>query len=412
MTLNSNAGPSAALPVIVVGAGPVGLLCALELACRGVPVLVLESEAGTTLDLRAGTFHPPTIDMLGPNGVADAMLALGIKVRYWQSRDREHGLIAEWDLACLEKDTPYPFRLHLEQHRLTPILLDKLLAYPHAQVHFSHEFIGLTQSPDSVSVQARTVHGDVHFQGSYVVGADGGKSPVRKSVEIGFEGYTWPERYSVVSTTFDFEPLGYADNAYVSDPEQWIAFFRMPDKGPPGLWRMTLPVGPDLSDAQVLAPDFARRAINRAIGAPKGNSYPIVHQSVYRVHQRVAATFRAGRVLLAGDSAHVNNPLGGFGLNSGIHDAVNLGDKLARVLQGQEGDALLDLYDRQRRTVAMEYVQTISIKNKENLEEKDPAKRQARFDEMRAIASDPEKTRAYLLNSSMINSIKRANSIT
>ena len=190
MTLNSNAGPSAALPVIVVGAGPVGLLCALELACRGVPVLVLESEAGTSLDLRAGTFHPPTIDMLGPNGVADAMLALGIKVRYWQSRDREHGLIAEWDLACLEKDTPYPFRLHLEQHRLTPILLDKLLAYPHAQVHFSHEFIGLTQSPDSVSVQARTVHGDVHFQGSYVVGADGGKSQVRKSVEIGFEGYT------------------------------------------------------------------------------------------------------------------------------------------------------------------------------------------------------------------------------
>jgi len=412
MSATQNQAASQLLPVIVVGAGPVGLLCALELARRDGPVLVIESEAGTTLDLRAGTFHPPTMEMLGPDGVADAMMQVGIKVRHWQSRDREHGLIAQWDLDVLRNDTPFPFRLHLEQHRLTPILLEKLLAYPHAQVLFSHAFTGLTQRADSVQVQALSASGEVQLHGSYVVGADGGKSAVRKSVAIEFDGYTWPERYSVVSTTFDFEPLGYADNAYVSDPEQWIAFFRMPDKGPPGLWRMTLPVGPELSDEEVLAPAFARQAINRAIGAPESNNYPIVHQSVYRVHQRVAKQFRAGRVLLAGDSAHVNNPLGGFGLNSGIHDAVNLGDKLARVVHAQDSDALLDLYDRQRRTVAMEYVQTISIKNKENLEEKDPLKRQARFDEMRAIAADPAKTRAYLLTSSMINSIKRANAIT
>ena len=400
------------LPVLVVGAGPVGLLCALELARRQVPVTVIESEAGTTLDLRAGTFHPPTLEMLGPEGVADAMLACGIRVRHWQSRDREHGLIAQWDLDLLRQDTPYPFRLHLEQHRLTPILLDKLRAYSHAQVLFSHEFVDLTQGPDEVMATVRTAQGLVSLRGCYLVGADGGRSAVRKSAGIEFEGYTWPERYTVVSTPFDFEPLGYADNAYISDPEQWLAFFRMPDAGPPGLWRMTMPVTDALSDEEVLAPAYAHHAINRIIGAPAGRTYPVVHQSVYRVHQRVARQFRRGRVLLAGDSAHVNNPLGGFGLNSGIHDAVNLGEKLAQVCHGQASGDLLDLYERQRRTVAIEYVQNLSVRNKKNLEEKDRAARLARFEELRATVNDPEKARAYLLMSSMINSVRRANAIT
>jgi 3-(3-hydroxy-phenyl)propionate hydroxylase len=215
----------------------------------------------------------------------------------------------------------------------------------------------------------------------------------------------------VISTTHDFAPAGYADNAYISDPEQWLAFFRMPDKGPPGLWRMTMPVQPDMPDEEVLAPAFAQNAINRAISAPAATRYPIVHQSVYSVHQRVANQFSAGRVLLAGDSAHVNNPLGGFGLNSGIHDAVNLAEKLARVVRESANTDLLDLYDKQRRTVAKEYVQYASVKNKQNLEEKDLSTRLKRFAELRDTAANPQKTRDYLLMSSMINSIKRANAI-
>ncbi len=403
---------ASSLPVIVVGAGPVGLLCALELARRQVPVTVLEAEPSTTLDLRAGTFHPPTLEMLQPEGVAEAMLELGIKVRHWQSRDREYGLIAQWDLDLLKNDTPYPFRLHLEQHRLTPILLEKLQAYSHAQVLFDHEFLELTQTDERVQATAEHAGSTVQLEGRYLIGADGGRSAVRKSAGIEFEGYTWPERYTVVSTRFDFEPLGYADNAYISDPQRWLAFFRMPDAGPPGLWRMTMPVTDELSDEEVLAPAFAHQAINRIIGAPAESTYPIVHQSVYRVHQRVAKRFRAGRVLLAGDSAHVNNPLGGFGLNSGIHDAVNLGEKLARVCLGQAHEDLLDLYERQRRAVAIEYVQNLSVKNKKNLEEKELPVRLARFEELRQAVADPVKARAYLLMSSMINSIARANAIT
>lgn len=399
-------------PVIVVGAGPVGLLCALELARRDVAVVVIEAEPTTTIDLRAGTFHPPTLEMLQPSGVTDSMMSIGIQVPRWQSRDREYGLIVEWDLSVLAQDTQFPFRLHLEQHRLTPILLDMLLEYSHAQVLFSHELVSLAQTAECVTASARTPQDAVHITGSWLIGADGGRSTVRKAAGIGFDGYTWPERYTVITTTHDFAPAGYADNAYISDPVQWLAFFRMPDKGPPGLWRMTLPVAPDVPDEEVLAPAFAQDAINRAINAPASIRYPVVHQSIYNVHQRVASQFRAGRVLLAGDSAHVNNPLGGFGLNSGIHDAINLAGKLARVVHESASSDVLDTYERQRRTVAMEYVQNASVKNKQNLEEKDLATRLKRFAELRDTAASPQKTRDYLLMSSMINSIRRASAIT
>jgi 3-(3-hydroxy-phenyl)propionate hydroxylase len=403
---------SKSLPVVVVGAGPVGLLAALELARRQVPVVVLETEPSTTIDLRAGTFHPPTLEMLQAPGVTDAMLALGIRVPVWQSRDIQEGLIASWDLSVLAGDTPFPYRLHLEQHRLTPILLELLQRHPHAEVRFGHEFTGFEDKGDHIVAIANSAGQTVRLDGRWLIGADGGRSVTRKAADIEFDGYTWPERYTVISTTFDFAPLGYADNAYASDPQQWAAFFRMPDKGPPGLWRMTLPVAQELSDEQVLASDFAQGVIRRILrDESMQTSFPIVHQSIYRVHQRVATRFKAGRVLLAGDSAHVNNPLGGFGLNSGIHDAVNLGEKLARVYHGEASDDLLDLYERQRRTVNIEYVQNMSVRNKKNLEEVDPQLREQRFKEMREIAADRDKTRDYLLTTSMIKSIERANAI-
>ena len=114
-------------PVMIVGAGPVGLITALVLAQQGIASRVIEAEPGLTIDLRAGTFHPPTLEMLDGIGVAAEMRALGIAVRYWQARDLQDGLVAEWDLDLLRNDTPYPYRLHLEQHRLTPIVLEHVL---------------------------------------------------------------------------------------------------------------------------------------------------------------------------------------------------------------------------------------------------------------------------------------------
>lgn len=396
--------------VIVAGAGPVGLLTALALASRGIHVLVLEAEAALTHDLRAGTFHPPTLELLAPLGITAKMHEAGIRVPRWQWRDRLEGLIVEWDLALLAADTPYPYRLHLEQHRLTPIIHDLLMALPCAEVRFGARVEHMTQSAEGVQVTVAGESGSVEIEGAWLIGADGGRSTVRKAAGIEFEGFTWPERFSVISTTCDLARFGYADNAYIADPEQWAALFRMPDAGPPGLWRMTSPVDPDASEAEVLEDGYAQGLLARIL--PAGVKAEITHNSIYGVHQRVARDFRVGRVFLAGDAAHVNNPLGGFGLNSGIHDALNLAEKLSRVICGAAGTELMDLYVRQRRTVNLQYVQEFSIRNKRNLEEKDPVEKRRRADELRATAANPAKARDFLLGSSMIKSIQLSNSIT
>jgi 3-(3-hydroxy-phenyl)propionate hydroxylase len=405
--MNSNSGPA----VMIVGAGPVGLITALVLAQQGIASRVIEAEPGLTIDLRAGTFHPPTLEMLDSIGVAAEMRTLGIVVRYWQSRDLQEGLVAEWDLDLLRADTPYPYRLHLEQHRLTPILLQHVLRSGLVDVVFGHRFEAQHSQDDHLEVHAQGPEGLVTWKTQWLIAADGGRSQVRKSANIDFAGYTWPERYSVLSTTFDFATLGYRENAYVSDPVQWSALFKMPDEGPAGLWRMTLPVAPETPEDEALAGPYAQRAIRRITGAEDSTTYPLVHQSIYSVHQRVAVRFRQGRVLLAGDAAHVNNPLGGFGLNSGIHDAISLGHALAQVVKGEEGEEALDRYNRQRQQANVTYVQELSVRNKKNLEEKDLALRTQRMQELRTVCADPIKAREFLLNSSMINSIRRAQSV-
>ena len=226
---------------------------------------------------------------------------------------------------------------------------------------------------------------------------------------VEFEGYTWPERFLVASTTYDFEPHGYTMNAYVADPEKWIAVFKMPDDGPPGLWRVIFPVAPAEDELITLSDENVERHMQNFL--PRADRYPIKYQSIYKVHQRVAKDFRSGRVLLAGDAAHLNNPIGAFGLNGGIHDAVNLAGKLGKVCRGEADARLLDLYVRQRRTVNLEYVQEYSIKNLQRLQARTEQERRKNFDELRQAASTVEGTRNFLLVSSMIASVRRAEAI-
>jgi 3-(3-hydroxy-phenyl)propionate hydroxylase len=142
-------------PVIVVGAGPVGLTVALSLAHQGVAVRVLEAEPALTEDHRAGSFHPPTLEMLAPFGVTEAMHLIGLKVPRWQIRDRRRGVIVEWDLGLIADLTPYPYRFHLEQFRLTPILLEKLRAFPHARIDFSSELLDVEGRGDLLIAKTR-----------------------------------------------------------------------------------------------------------------------------------------------------------------------------------------------------------------------------------------------------------------
>jgi len=391
--------------VIIVGAGPSGLTAALFLTRAGVPVTVLESRTGLYEDPRAATFHPPTMEMFAESGVTQKLHELGILCPRWQFRGRDEGIIAEFDLGILADITPYPYRLQCEQHKLVAVLAEMLSTSSLCTIEYGATVETVTQSADGVTVT--TAEGRT-YQGAYVIGADGGRSVVRKSQNIDFAGFTYQERFLVVTTTTDFEQLGFAYSCYVSDPREWCALFKVPGKAPPGVWRVVFPTEPEASAEELLDHANAERRLRGFV--PSAEPHAIVHTNLYTVHQRVAATYRTGRALLAGDAAHVNNPLGGMGMNFGIHDAVSLATKLARVINGESED-LLDLYDRQRRYVANAFLQAMTIQNKRVLEEKDPQKRSDRMQEMRETVADPAKARAFLLRTAMFEGLQAAEKV-
>jgi 3-(3-hydroxy-phenyl)propionate hydroxylase len=396
--------------VLIVGAGPVGQVTAGLLQREGVPVTILERTPELPEDLRAGTFHPPSLELMEPLGFTDYLLREGIRVPHWQFRDLHDGLVAEFDLGVLRNDTKYPFRLHCEQWKLTFEAARQLRTRPGIEYRFDHDAIGLRQDADSVTVTCRTPEGEREITGRWLVGADGGRSAIRKLGGFTFDGFTWDELFVVVSTFYDFAPHGFTENAYIADPDLWCAVFKMPgfQRGKP-LWRFAYGADPKKTDDEVLAPDESERVMQAFL--PKPEPYHFAYKSTYRVHQRVVDRFRKGRVLLAGDAAHINNPMGALGMNSGIQDAGNLAGKLAKVWRGEAGPELLDRYDRQRRTIANEIVQAMSTQNLKRLKERDPEVRKAARAEMKRICDDPKRHYEYLLQTSMIASVRRAETI-
>jgi 3-(3-hydroxy-phenyl)propionate hydroxylase len=397
--------------VLIAGGGPVGLLCAWLLGRRGVPVRLFDLNSGPQADPRAATTHPATLDLLTEDGLADDMARVGLLAPIFQFWDRPSGeLIAEFDHAVLKDDTRHPFVVQCEQFKTSNLLLERLRKAGNVEVLFDHEVTAVTQGTDAVHIEVRGPSGTTSHSGAYLIGAEGGRSTVRKQSDIKFEGFTWPERFTVLTTPFDFEAhFGYSYRSYFADPGEWCNCFKVSADGPPGLWRTVFPADPAMSEDDILSDAGVQARIRSFF--PTEAPYEIVHRNLYVTHQRVAETFRKGRVLLAGDSAHVNNPIGGMGLNGGIQDAVNLADKLARVVLDNAPDRLLDLYDLQRRTVAVEFVQEQSIANKQRLETRDPETRKRNLDELRAMAADPERARQFLLRAAMIASQKRADSL-
>jgi 3-(3-hydroxy-phenyl)propionate hydroxylase len=239
-----------------------------------------------------------------------------------------------------------------------------------------------------------------------LIGADGGRSTVRKALGIAFEGYTHPERFLVLTTPFSFDAeYSQCSRNYFSDPDEWCALFKVTGDDGGGLWRVLFPTRLDESDEQALDADAVEERLQKFF--PKSGRYPVVHRNLYNVHQRVAASFGKGRVFLAGDCAHVNNPLGGLGLNFGIHDAVELSTLLGRVLRGEGPARILDQYDCFRRPLNIEYVQQQTIANKRRLEEKDLGIRAKNNEGLRRTAGDPVAHRAYLLRASLIDSVRK-----
>jgi 2-polyprenyl-6-methoxyphenol hydroxylase-like FAD-dependent oxidoreductase len=171
-----------------------------------------------------------------------------------------------------------------------------------------------------------------------------------------------------------------------------------------------MPIQAEETDDIALSPERIEARLQKFF--PNNSRYEIEYVNVYGAHQCVAQTFRKGRVLLAGDSAHVNNPIGGMGMNGGIHDGINLAGKLARVVHGEAGEELLDLYSRQRRHAAVKYVQAQTIANKRLMEERDPAVRAKNFDELKRTAENLETARAYMRRAALTDSLRDAAAVS
>ena len=376
------------------------------LAQAGIDVVVLEGAEDCAQDLRASTFHPPTLEKLDTIGITPLLLERGLKAPIYHWRDRKSGEVIEFDMAELDDVTRYPFRIQCEQYHLSRALASGLAQYSNAQVRFSNRLLTFQQDDKGVDLWIETTTGIDRLHCDYLIGADGANSIVRKWLGIEFDGFTYPERFLCLSTELDLPAhlpnLAYVN--YVSDPEEWLVLLKVPS-----VWRVLVPTDASQGDDELRSERTKNGIFDRLVG--DGASVVTEHRTLYRVHQRVAKSFVQGRVILAGDAAHLNNPLGGFGMNSGVHDAFNLFEKLEPLLKSSKSNASLELYDRQRRKVTHDFTQAQTIENMAYMKAGNGAAHQKRREAMQAIKTDDTRRRAYLMRQAMFESLAQAAAI-
>lgn len=390
--------------VVIAGAGPVGLTAALLLQRAGIPFVLFEAAETLPEDLRASTFHPPTLDMLDSLEIAEPLKAQGLVGSTWQVRMHPSGERAVFDLSAIADATGHPYRLQCEQSKLCRLLLDRVLAGG-GDVRMGWAIEDVTQDADSVHVTVANAEGRESVSGAFLIGADGSRSAVRQALGFAFEGKTYPETTILATTRFPFESHlpGLSNVNYVWKQGGTFSLLRLPN-----LWRCSLYPDGDETIEAALAPQSIARKLQEIAPSECGHSVDEVRP--YRIHMRIVDDYRAGRVLLAGDAAHVNSPSGGMGMNGGIHDAFELVATVKEVMEGAPLDRL-DRYTRRRRPIAESEILVQADRNRARMQERDPARRRAMLTELQRIADDPVAARAHLLRTSMIAGLQRAAAI-
>ena len=385
-------------PILIVGAGPVGLTLAWRLSQLGLDVQVFEAENRITDQLRASTFHPPTLDYFDESGITAELVEAGRITPTWQIRMQTSGERAEFDLSVLNEDTAHPYRLQCRQELLGRALVARL---PKDAVHFGCPITAVAQDKDGVSI---TLNDEV-VRGSILIGCDGAHSIVREAIGAVFEGETYPENTILVTTHFPFEDhlKELSGVNYIWKPGGTYSLLRLPD-----LWRISLHPTEGQTPEMALEDSAIRMQTREFI--PQAGDIEIIEKRIYRVHRRVATHYRRNRMFIAGDAAHLNSPKGGMGMNGGIHDAWCLADLLMEVANGGDPDRL-DKYEARRRPIACDDIVAQADKNRARMSVKNEAKRHEYLKSLQEIAANPIKSREFLLRSSMIEGLRRSEMI-
>jgi 2-polyprenyl-6-methoxyphenol hydroxylase-like FAD-dependent oxidoreductase len=392
--------------IVIVGAGPVGLTAALVLGRSGISVTLIEAQAAVSDELRASTFHPPTLDMLEPFGITARMLRSGLICPTWQVRMHPSGERAVFDLSVLGDETRHPYRLQCEQSKLGVFLCEALREVPRVTLRFQERVLWVRQDGEHVYLMTESPQGKAQLSADYVIGADGAHSVVRGCLGIEMEGEIYPETTILATTTFPFhEHLEELSNvSYCWKSNGTFSLLRLPD-----VWRVSLHPVPGMSIEEAMTPTAQQQMLHDVI--PGAGRIEVLQTRPYRIHRRLAASYRKGRVFLAGDAAHLNSPSGGMGMNGGIHDAFDLCEKLVAVLRHGASADVLDRYERQRRPIAADDIIEQADRNRSRMRERDPDRRRAILEDLQRTASDPVRLKQYLLKTSMIEGLRRAASI-
>jgi 3-(3-hydroxy-phenyl)propionate hydroxylase len=335
-------------PIIVVGAGPVGLTTALGLDFYRLPFLLFEDDAELSRDTKAGTILTRTLEAFRRYRVADEVLAKALRVDEIGDVERATNTARpSVQTALLSDDTRYPFVINMPQHHLEPILRAAIDARRPGALHLQHRLTAFRQRPDGVVASFETPEGPREVEGSYLLACDGGRSTVRAQLGVTVEGESSDVRCLLVDVKVDLDvanPRDYPYLAYFADPQEWMILVRQPH-----CWRFLYPLGPGVPEPTTA--EFRAKVI-RFIGPV--DEMEILNTIVYRIHHRIANEWRRDRVFLMGDAAHLITPMWALGLNTGILDAISLPWRLAWVARGWAGDGLLDGYAREQRPVAAE----------------------------------------------------------
>ena len=374
--------------VLIVGAGPVGVLTAVALAQAGIDVVVVEAESQLNDSPRAAVYFSVSLVALRELGVLADLEACSLKVSSFGFHAPAFDYHPVLSMACMTGIT-FDYQLHCGQHVVARIAMEHAMRLG-TRVRFSHKLVGLTQSPGGVVADIATPEGNERVNASWVIGADGARSTVRRLLDIEFEGHTWPNRFVATNIYCDMAACGYQQSNFICDPMYGGVVAQLDAQG---LWRLTYH-----ESAEHPAETFLERLPAKFAGfIPAGVPYRIHAASPYVIHQRCATRLRAGRVLLAGDAAHATNPCGGLGLTSGIWSGMILSDVLGEVLAGRVDDSILDRYSEERRRIFWDIASPGASENKRMMEESDHEKRRQDIEGVKLMAADPAVARLMML---------------